>query len=67
MRILFTTIVICGDGRVYDLGLGEFPPSPPMKNGVMIIKESKNRIVTAFTCPQDHAPQLQSKKKKKKK
>ena len=60
-----TTICICADGKVYNLGKGEYPPSPPMKNGVMIIKEPKHKLVNAYTCTMEEADKLKAKAKRK--
>lgn len=64
--IPMTTICICGDGKIYDLGNKEFPPSPPIKGGVVTITESKYKIVNAYTCTKEKANELKAKAKKKK-
>jgi len=63
-----TTVCICGDGKVYDLGRGEYPPYPPeTKKRGAVIKDPKFMVVDAFTCTQEKADELKKKKKKGKK
>ena len=63
--VLMTTICICADSKVYNLGNKEFPPSPPVKGGVMIISEPKYKVIDAYTCTQEKADKLKAKTKKK--
>lgn len=56
-----TTVVICGDGKVYNLGNGEFPPQPPDEK----IRSPKFKVVNAFVCEVEEADRLQAKRKKK--
>ncbi len=45
----FTTIIVCADGKEYDIGKREYPPSPPKGRDGYMIREKKHRIVAAFT------------------
>lgn len=63
IRTKYTTVAICADKKVYDLGDGEYPPSPKCKNGPMMIKEAKHKVVNAFTCTKVEAKLLKAKKK----
>ncbi len=49
MTQYFETIVVCGDGREYNLGRGEFPPQPPIKGNTRLIEKPEHRVVNAFT------------------
>jgi hypothetical protein len=60
----YTTLAICGDGKIYDLGEGEFPPASPHKDGA--IREKKYLVVNAYTCTIEEAEKLKNKRKKKK-
>ena len=55
-----TTIVVCADGMVYDLGKGEFPPQPPNKK----IKEDRHLVVNATVVTVKEAERLQRKIRK---
>ncbi len=59
--IKYTTVVICKDKSVYDLGKGEFPPSPQVKGRVVVIKEPKHKVINAFACTQEEADRLKKK------
>jgi len=61
--IPYTTICICADGKVYDLGKGEYPP----KSHEEVIKEKKFMVINAYTCTQEEADRLKAKANKKKK
>lgn len=49
MKVKYTTIVKCADGREYNLGKGEFPPQPPNSKLGRVIKNPKHRVINAFT------------------
>lgn len=63
---IFTTVILCADGAVYDLAKLEYPPQMPA-GGDRVIKNPKFIVIDAYTCTVERAAQLQSKKKKKKK
>lgn len=60
--IEMTTLAVCADGKVYDLGKGEYPPSPPHKDGA--IREKKYMVRDAFTCTAEEAILLKKKNKR---
>ena len=60
----YTTVCICGDGVVYDLGKDEYPPQSPHKDGT--VRSKKYLVIDSFTCTVEEAKKLIDKKKKKK-
>ena len=59
--ILLTTVCICGDGLVYDLEEGEYPPCFPGNR----IRDKHYKVVDAFTIPVDKVAQLRKRKGKR--
>lgn len=57
-----TTICFTADGKVHNLGDGEYPPSAPHKDGM--VKEDKYRVIDAFTCPVEDVILYRKKKKR---
>ena len=57
-----TTVALTKDGKVYDLGEGEYPPQPPGER----MKLDKFWVVDAFTIEVDKVNGLRKKKDRKK-
>ena len=62
MGLKYTTVCVCGDGAVYDLGQLEFPPQSPFKDGS--IRDKKFMVINAFTCTLEEVTRLKKKKRK---